>query len=127
MATAKLTGSDEIEIWGDGNQTRSFMYIDDCLYGTRAIMDSDIVEPLNLGSSELVTINRLVDVVEGIAGVKLNRRYDLSAPTGVRGRNRHNTLIEEFLGWEPSIGLEEGLTQTYAWIHDQLASRLAPV
>jgi GDP-D-mannose 3',5'-epimerase len=124
VAMAKLARSDEIEVWGDGEQTRSFMYIDDCLYGTRAIMDSQILEPINLGSSELVSINRLVDIVEGIAGVRLRRRYDLNAPTGVRGRNSDNTLLRGYLDWEPSISLEEGLQRTYAWVHDQLASRV---
>jgi GDP-D-mannose 3',5'-epimerase len=125
VAEAKLAGRNEIEIWGDGEQTRSFMYIDDCLHGTQAIMDSDIVEPINLGSSELVTINQLVDIVEEIAGVKLERNYDLSAPQGVRGRNSDNALIMQRLGWEPSIPLADGLAKTYAWIHDQLASRVA--
>jgi GDP-D-mannose 3',5'-epimerase len=123
VATAKLSGANEIEIWGDGEQTRSFMYIDDCCYGTRLIMDSDLVEPINLGSSELVSINRLVDIVEEAAGVRLKRRYDLNAPTGVRGRNSDNTRIRERLGWEPSIPLEDGLERTYRWIHDQLSSR----
>ena len=105
---AKLSGEHEIEIWGDGEQTRSFMYIDDCLNGTHAIMHSDILEPINLGSDELVTINQLVDIVEDIAGVKLKRHYKLDAPKGVRGRNSDNTLILERLDWEPSISLETG-------------------
>ena len=117
---AKLSGRHEIEIWGDGEQTRSFMYIDDCLQGTQLLMASDVVEPLNIGSSRLVTINHLVDIVEGIAGVELERKYDLGAPQGVRGRNSDNTLIRERLGWEPSITLEEGLAKTYAWIRDEL-------
>ena len=121
VAEAKLTGAREIEIWGDGEQTRSFMYIDDCLLGTTMIMESDIVDPINLGSSELVTINQLVDVVEQIAGVRLGRRYDLDAPKGVRGRNSDNTLIRERLSWEPGTPLVEGLERTYAWIHDELA------
>jgi GDP-D-mannose 3', 5'-epimerase len=116
---AKLSGSKEIEIWGDGGQTRSFMYIDDCLKGTDMIMHGDIEEPLNLGSSELVTINGLVDIIEGIAGTKLNRRYDLSAPKGVNGRNSDNTLIAKYLGWEPGTRLRDGLEKTYAWIYDQ--------
>lgn len=120
---AKLSGRHDIEIWGDGEQTRSFMYIDDCLYGTRRIMESGIVEPINLGSSQLVTINRLVDIVEAIAGIKLRRRYDLNAPKGVRGRNSDNLLIEELLGWEPSIRLEDGLERTYRWIYDQVKAR----
>ena len=119
---AKLSGSHEIEIWGDGEQTRSFMYIDDCIKGTQAIMRSEIEEPINLGSSKLVTINQLVDSVEGIAGVRLQRRYDRSAPQGVRGRNSDNTMIRERLGWEPSIPLAVGLEQTYRWIYNQLAS-----
>lgn len=122
VAQAKLSGRHEIEIWGDGEQTRSFMYIDDCLYGTVRIMESDIDYPINLGSSELVSINRLVDIVQEIAGVKLKRRYDLSAPQGVRGRNSDNTRIRAELGWEPSIPLREGLEKTYRWIHDELAA-----
>lgn len=117
---AKLSGRHEIEIWGDGRQTRSFMYIDDCLKGTQAIMHSDILEPLNLGSSELVTINQLVDLVEDIAGVKLKRTYNLRAPKGVNGRNSDNTLIKRYLGWEPSIRLRDGLEKTYRWIYDQM-------
>jgi GDP-D-mannose 3', 5'-epimerase len=123
VAEAKLSGDHQIEVWGDGEQTRSFSYIDDCIHGTRLIMDSEIAEPINLGSSELVTINQLVDIVEEIAGIEVERNYDLSAPQGVRGRNSDNTLIEEKLGWEPSIPLREGLTHTYRWIHDQLATR----
>ncbi|HEY1237233.1 MAG TPA: NAD-dependent epimerase/dehydratase family protein [Solirubrobacterales bacterium] len=122
VAEAKLSGDHQIEVWGDGEQTRSFSYIDDCLRGTRLIMDSDVAEPINLGSSELVTINQLVDIVEEIAGIKVERNYDLSAPQGVRGRNSDNTLIKERLGWTPSIPLSDGLEQTYRWIHDQLAS-----
>jgi GDP-D-mannose 3', 5'-epimerase len=122
VAAAKLSGSDEIEIWGDGEQTRSFMYIDDCLYGTTRIMVSDILDPINLGSSELVTINQLVDIVEEIAGVRLNRRYNLDAPKGVRGRNSDNTMILDRLGWEPSIPLSVGLEKTYEWIYDELAA-----
>ena len=120
---AKLTGHHEIEIWGDGEQTRSFTYIDDCLKGTLAIMDSNIIEPINLGSSELVTINQLVDIVERVAGVKLQRRYNLDAPKGVRGRNSDNTLIRKYLNWEPSIGLEDGIEKTYSWIFDQITSK----
>jgi nucleoside-diphosphate-sugar epimerase len=122
VAEAKLSGSDKIEIWGDGEQTRSFMYIDDCLYGTTRIMVSDVLDPINLGSSELVTINQLVDIVEEIAGVRLKRHYNLDAPKGVRGRNSDNTMILERLGWEPSIPLRVGLEKTYAWIHDELAA-----
>ena len=120
VAQAKLSGKHEIEIWGDGEQTRSFMYIDDCLYGTLRIMESDIAYPINLGSAELVSINQLVDIVEEIAGVKLKRRYKLDAPQGVRGRNSDNTRIKAELGWEPSIPLREGLEKTYRWIYDEL-------
>ena len=124
VAHAQLTGGEEIEVWGDGEQTRSFMYIDDCLYGTTRIMESDILDPVNLGSAELVTINQLVDIVEEIAGVRLKRRYALDAPKGVRGRNSDNTLIRERLDWEPDTSLATGLERTYAWIHDQLAARV---
>ena len=117
---AKLTGSRTIEIWGTGEQTRSFTYIDDCVKGTRALMASDIDGPLNIGSSDLVTINGLVDLVERIAGVKLERRYNRSAPHGVNGRNSDNTCIKARLGWEPSTKLADGLEPTYAWIHDQM-------
>lgn len=117
---AKLSGRHEIEIWGDGEQTRSFMYIDDCLIGSTRLMDSEVAEPLNIGSDELVSINRLVDIAEQIGGVKLKRRYKLDAPKGVRGRNSDNTLIKARLGWAPSIGLQDGLEKTYRWIHDQM-------
>ena len=122
VAAAKLSGRHEIEIWGDGEQTRSFMYIDDCLTGTTKIMESDILEPINLGSAELVTINQLVDIVEDIAGVRLTRRYNLDAPKGVRGRNSDNTRILERLDWEPSTPLADGMEKTYAWIYDQLTA-----
>ena len=120
---AKLSGKHEIEIWGDGHQTRSFMYIDDCLKGTQSILASDIIEPLNLGSNEIVTINGLVDIVEGIAGIKLKRSYNLKAPKGVNGRNSDNTLIKKYMGWEPGIRLRDGLEKTYAWIYDQIVKR----
>src|SRR5712672_439037 len=119
---AQLDGTNEIEIWGDGEQTRSFTYIDDTIEGLFRIMESGFSDPINLGSSQLVTINGLVDIVEGIAGVKLERKYNLSAPQGVRGRNSDNTLILEQLGWEPSISLEDGLEKTYHWIHEQMTS-----
>ena len=119
---AKLSGKHDIEIWGDGKQTRSFMYIDDCLLGTQRLLNSDIIEPLNLGSSELVSINQLVDIVEGIAGVKLKRNYNLSAPKGVNGRNSDNTRIQQLMGWEPSTRLRDGLEKTYAWIHEQIVT-----
>jgi nucleoside-diphosphate-sugar epimerase len=124
---AKLSGNHEIEIWGNGQQTRSFMYIDDCLKGTQAILHSDILEPLNLGSSELVSINQLVDIVEDIAGIKLKRRYNLGAPKGVNGRNSDNTLILKYLGWEPTVRLRDGLEKTYAWIHDEMVHQRARV
>jgi GDP-D-mannose 3', 5'-epimerase len=117
---AKLSGNHSIEIWGDGNQTRSFQYIDDCIKGTRMIMDSDIDEPINLGSSEMVTINQLVDVVEEIAGVHLDRRYNPSAPKGVNGRNSDNTKIQSLLGWQPNTPLRTGMEHTYRWIYDQI-------
>ena len=120
---AKLSGKHEIEIWGTGNQTRSFMYIDDCLNGIQKIMNSDIIDPINLGSSEAVSINQLVDMVEKIAGIRLKRNYDLSAPQGVNGRNSDNTLIKKLLHWEPNIPLQTGLEKTYAWIYDQYQAR----
>jgi len=118
---AKLNGTNEIEIWGDGEQTRSFMFIDDCVYGTHAIMNSDsILMPINLGSEEKVSINQLVDTVEQIAEVKLSRNYNTSAPRGVAGRNSENSLIREMLGWEPSIPLVAGIEKTYRWIYDEM-------
>jgi GDP-D-mannose 3', 5'-epimerase len=120
---AKHSGNHQIEIWGDGKQTRSFMYIDDCTYGTRAILESDIREPINLGSSELVTINQLVDIVEDIAGIRLERKYKLDAPRGVNGRNSDNTLIKKYLGWEPSIRLRDGLAKTYEWIESEMLAK----
>jgi len=117
---AKLSGNHQIEIWGDGEQTRSFMFVDDCIYGSRMLMDSDVTEPINIGSHQLVTINELVSIVEEIAGVRLERNYNLDAPQGVRGRNSDNTLINERLGWEPAITLEDGLEKTYAWIYDAM-------
>jgi nucleoside-diphosphate-sugar epimerase len=116
---AKVNGKKEINIWGDGLQTRSFMYIDDCLKGIQMLLASDVIQPLNIGSSELVSINQMVDMVEKIAGVKLKRTYDLSAPKGVRGRNSDNTLIKKLLGWEPNTKLYDGLEKTYAWIYDE--------
>jgi GDP-D-mannose 3',5'-epimerase len=117
---AKMTGRNEITIWGDGRQTRSFMFIDDCLEGTQSIMNSDIEEPVNLGSSELVSINQLVEMVEEIAGVRLKRTYDLNAPKGVNGRNSDNSMIRQRLGWEPSIRLRDGMEKTYRWIEWQM-------
>jgi GDP-D-mannose 3', 5'-epimerase len=122
VIAAKLSGDHEIEIWGDGKQTRSFMYVDDCVRGSQMLTDSDVIEPLNVGSSELVSINQLVSIAEEIAGIELQRNYKLDAPQGVRGRNSDNTLILEQLGWEPSISLRDGLEQTYRWIHDQMVA-----
>jgi nucleoside-diphosphate-sugar epimerase len=122
---AKISGRHEIEIWGTGNQTRSFMFIDDCVKGVQMILDSNILEPINLGSAEGVTINQLVDMAEEIGGIKLKRSYDLKAPKGVNGRNSDNTLIKKYLNWEPSIPLRKGLEKTYAWIYDQFMARAA--
>jgi GDP-D-mannose 3',5'-epimerase len=123
VMNAKETGAKEIEIWGDGKQTRSFMYIDDCIHGFRAIMDSDILEPINLGSDELTTINGLVDMVEDIAGVKFEHNHNLSAPKGVNGRNSDNTLIKKYLGWAPGIRLRAGMEKTYDWIHGEYTKK----
>ena len=120
---AKRTGELDIEIWGDGQQTRSFMYIDDCLKGTQDIMASDIVDPVNLGSNELTTINGLVDVVEDIAGVTLKRRYRPEAPKGVNGRNSDNAMLRQALAWEPSIRLRDGMERTYRWISDEYVKK----
>ena len=116
-------GKHEIEIWGSGVQTRSFMFADDCVKGIRMITDSQILEPINLGSSEAVSINQLVDTVEDIAGIKLKRNYNLEAPKGVNGRNSDNTLIKKYLNWEPDTTLRAGLEKTYAWIYDQYLAR----
>jgi nucleoside-diphosphate-sugar epimerase len=123
VVEAKMKGKSEIEIWGSGEQTRSFMYIDDCLKGIDLIMESDILEPINLGSSEAVTINQLVDIAEEIAGIELTRKYDLSAPKGVNGRNSDNTTIQRLLHWEPNTPLRVGLEKTYRWICDQYLAR----
>ncbi|HXE51776.1 MAG TPA: NAD-dependent epimerase/dehydratase family protein [Tepidisphaeraceae bacterium] len=120
---AKLGGEHTIEIWGDGSQTRSFMYIDDCLKGTQMLTGSNWVEPINIGSSELVSINQLVDVVEEIAGIHLTRTYNLSAPKGVNGRNSDNTLIKSVFGWEPDTRLRDGMEKTYRWLYDTIAPR----
>jgi len=117
---ARMTGKKEIIIWGDGHQTRSFMFIDDCIKGIQDIMYSNINEPVNLGSSEMVSINQLVDIVEEIADYKMERRYDLDAPKGVRGRNSENSLIRKLLGWEPSIPLKKGMKKTYDWIKSEM-------
>jgi GDP-D-mannose 3',5'-epimerase len=121
VATAVLTGNHDIEIWGDGHQTRSFMYIDDCLRGTQMIAAGSDPRPVNLGSAELVSINELVDIVEDIAGITVERRHDLSAPQGVRGRSSDNCEIIARYGWEPSISLREGMARTYEWVYDQVA------
>jgi nucleoside-diphosphate-sugar epimerase len=123
VAQAKLSGEHDIEIWGDGRQTRSFMFIDDCTDGIRRIMFSDVTEPLNLGSDEGVSINQLVDIVEDIAGVTLKRRYKLDAPKGVNGRNSDNTKIKQMLGWAPGVRLRDGLEKTYAWVYDQIVTK----
>ncbi len=121
---AKLSGKHEIEIWGDGHQTRSFMYIDDCITGIEKIFHSDSVTfPINLGSAEKVSINQLVDIVEDIAGIKLKRKYKLDAPKGVNGRNSDNMLIKKTLGWEPDLPLRKGMEKTYAWIYDEIVKQ----
>ena len=124
---AKESGKHEIDIWGDGTQTRSFMYIDDCVEGIDMIMHSDelIATPINLGSSELVSINDLVSIIEQIGGITLERTYDLDAPQGVAGRNSDNTMIKQILDWEPDTTLRDGLEKTYAWIEQQCADRRA--
>jgi GDP-D-mannose 3', 5'-epimerase len=123
VAMAIISGKREIEIWGDGEQTRSFMYIDDCLFGSQLLMKSDFTEPLNIGSAEMVTINQLVDIVEDIAGIKLRRSFNLDAPKGVRGRNSDNSLTRKVLQWSPSISLRDGMERTYRWIYDQAKAR----
>jgi nucleoside-diphosphate-sugar epimerase len=120
VAQAQLSGTDEIEIWGDGAQTRSFTYIDDCLRGTELVMNGGYTDPVNVGSSEMVSINGLVSIVEEIAGVELKRRYRLDAPLGVRGRNSDNALIESLFGWSPGTPLKTGMKALYTWIHAQL-------
>ncbi len=119
---AKLSGASKIEIWGDGEQTRSFTYIDDCVTGIRLLMDSAVTEPINLGSDQMVSINQLVDAVEKIAGIRMKREYNLKAPQGVRGRNSHNEKIKSLLNWAPSVSLGAGLEKTYAWIYDEICS-----
>jgi len=121
---AKISGNHEIEIWGDGNQSRSFMYIDDCIHGSIMLMNSDYKDPINIGSSQKVTINQLVDIAEKISGIKLNRKYNLNAPKGVNGRNSDNSIILNNFNWEPSIKLEVGLEKTYRWIYDQINKKL---
>ncbi len=125
VSEAALTGDHVIDIWGDGEQTRSFMYVDDCVEGTLRLTGSELHEPVNIGSDELVTINQLADIAEAIAGIKVERNHDLSAPQGVRGRNSDNTFIVEQLGWAPQYGLAEGLAKTYAWIDEQVRASAA--
>lgn len=122
LIEARLSGNHTIDIWGDGTQTRSFMYISDCLKGTIAITGSNVLEPINLGSRELVTINQLVDIAEEIAGIRVKRTYKLDAPKGVNGRNSDNTKIRQYLGWEPGVALRDGLEQTYRWIYDEITA-----
>jgi nucleoside-diphosphate-sugar epimerase len=120
VIAAQLSGTNEIEVWGDGEQTRSFMYIDDCVFGTQLLVASDVHDPINIGSDELVTINQLIDIVERIAGVTVKRRYNLDAPKGVRGRSSDNALITARLGWAPSVRLADGMEKTYRWILDEM-------
>jgi GDP-D-mannose 3',5'-epimerase len=120
VAEAKLTGEEAISIWGDGEQTRSFMYIDDCVLGTQLIAQGRSADPVNVGSAELVSVNQMVSIVEEIAGIQLKRNYEMSAPQGVRGRNSDNTLMRELYGWEPSTPLRTGLEETYAWVYDNV-------
>jgi GDP-D-mannose 3',5'-epimerase len=122
VVQAKIGGGKNIDIWGDGHQTRSFMYIDDCVKGTQMVLNEDSIEPINLGSEEMVSINQLVDMVEEIAGIKLNRNHDLTAPQGVRGRSSDNTMMREIYGWEPTHTLMSGLEKTYQWIFDEISS-----
>src|SRR5437867_1277709 len=123
VAMAKLVGACEIEVWGDGEQTRSFCFIDDCVTGIHRLMESDYAEPLNLGQDRMVTINQLVDLVAQIGGVRVTKKH-IPGPQGVRGRNSDNTRLRKVLGWEPTISLEEGLERTYAWIEDQVRRQL---
>ncbi|MEO5857548.1 MAG: NAD-dependent epimerase/dehydratase family protein [Pyrinomonadaceae bacterium] len=120
IAVAKLTGDNEIEIWGDGEQTRSFCYVDDCIEGLSRLMCSDFSEPLNLGQDRMISINELADVIAEIAGVKIVKKH-INGPMGVRGRNSDNTAIRKVLGWEPKVTLEQGLAHTYLWIEKQVA------
>jgi nucleoside-diphosphate-sugar epimerase len=122
IAEAKLEGKNSIEIWGDGEQTRSFCYIDDCVEGIYRLMRSDFHEPLNLGQDRMVTINQLADIISEIAGVKIDKKH-IDGPQGVRGRNSDNTKLREVLNWEPTISLEEGLAVTYRWIEEQVQNK----
>ncbi|NOT55060.1 MAG: NAD-dependent epimerase/dehydratase family protein [Deltaproteobacteria bacterium] len=125
VALAKLTGKTEIEIWGDGEQTRSFCYIDDCVTGLMRLMASDYAQPLNLGQDRMVTINQLADMVAKIAGARITKTH-IAGPQGVRGRNSDNSRLRQVLGWEPMISLEDGLARTYAWIEQQVAVKRQP-
>ena len=120
VAEAIIDGSGEIEIWGDGSNTRSFTYVDDCIEGTLRLMASDVVDPLNIGSDEMITIDQLASIVEDIAGVTLRRKYVIGAPTGVRGRNSDNTMTRARLGWSPTMSLRVGMEKTFHWIFDQV-------
>jgi len=122
---ALAVDGDEIEVWGDGEQTRSYCYVDDCVQGIHRLMESGHREPLNLGQDRMITINELVDIVARIAGKQVVKRYDLTAPQGVRGRNSDNTRLKQVLRWEPVVSLEEGLSRTYRWIEAQLQARAA--
>ena len=121
VAMAK-NGSD-IEVWGDGEQTRSFCYIDDCIDGLRRIMESGYTKPINLGTDELITVNQLVDAVCQTAGKRLRKNHDLSKPQGVRGRNSDNTVLKEVIGWQPAITIQEGIKDTYDWIANEITTR----
>ena len=121
---AKLTGDPVVEIWGDGEQTRSFCYIDDCTNGLYKLMESDYQFPLNLGQDRLVTINQLADIIAEIAGISIEKKH-IPGPQGVRGRNSDNTKLQEVLGWSPQISLEEGLRETYNWIESQVKIKLS--
>jgi nucleoside-diphosphate-sugar epimerase len=123
VATAKLTGNPVIEMWGDGEQTRSFCYIDDCVKGLHLLMDSDFCDPINLGQDRMVTINQLANMVADIAGIKIEVQH-VDGPMGVRGRNSDNTLLRQVLNWEPEVSLEEGLNRTFPWIEDQVRATL---
>ena len=124
IANAKLTGNPEVEIWGDGEQTRSFCYIDDCLTGIYKLMRSEYCDPLNLGQDRMVTINELADIIAEIAGIQIVKKH-VSGPQGVRGRNSDNNRLRQVLGWEPEISLEQGLVETYTWIENQVRQKLA--
>lgn len=124
VATAKLTGVHEISVWGDGLQTRSFCHTSDCVEGMRRLMASDVVDPVNIGSDELVTVNELVDICEDLAGIRLARHYNPTAPQGVRGRNSDNTMCRALLGWEPSTSLRDGMAELYGWVEDQVRESL---